>query len=112
MQDKTPMQAVESAVQTDWDRNAYRVLSGVAILILFIGTIMYRLLEDWSWVDAFYFASIAVTTVGFGDLTPSTDASKLFTVAYVFSGIAVISLFINQTLRRHARRVASRRDPS
>ncbi len=108
MQDKTPIRAVESAVETDWDRHAYRVLSAVAILVLLIGTITFRLLEDWSWVDSFYFASIAVTTVGFGDLTPSTDASKLFTVAYVFSGIAVISLFINQTLRRHARRVASR----
>ncbi|MGI9539948.1 MAG: potassium channel family protein, partial [Miltoncostaeaceae bacterium] len=63
---------------------------------------------DWGWVDAFYSAAIAVTTVGFGDLTSSTDASKLFTVAYIFCGIAVISLFVNQTLRRHARRMASR----
>ncbi|MBG7606174.1 MAG: two pore domain potassium channel family protein [Actinobacteria bacterium] len=43
----------------------------------------YRILEDRSWVDSFCSCTVAVTTVGFGDLTPSTDASKLFTVFYI-----------------------------
>lgn len=34
-------------------------------------------------MDSLYFSVIAVTTVGFGDITPSTDASKLFTIFYV-----------------------------
>lgn len=59
----------------------------------------------WSWVDAFYFSAVAVTTVGFGDLAPSTDASKLFTVLYIFSGVAIITLFLNDRLRRRERRV-------
>jgi len=37
-------------------------------------------------VDSLYFRVIAVTTVGFGDISPSTDASKLFTVVYVLGG--------------------------
>ena len=63
---------------------------------------MYRFIEDWSWVDSFYFSSVALTTVGFGDLTPSTDASKLFTVFYVFTGISLFSLVLDERLRRHA----------
>jgi hypothetical protein len=52
---------------------------------------------------------VAVTTVGFGDLSPTTDGSKLFTVLYIFSGVALISLFINEALKRHARRAVRRR---
>lgn len=75
------------------------------MLVLSMGTVGYRLLEEWSWVDAFYFSAVAVTTVGFGDLAPSTDASKLFTVLYIFSGVAIITLFLNDRLRRRERRV-------
>ncbi len=41
----------------------YRYLGGVAFGLLMLGTIMYRILEDWSWVDSLYFSTVAVTTV-------------------------------------------------
>jgi hypothetical protein len=47
--------------------------------------------------------------VGFGDLTPSTDGSKLFTVFYVLSGISIISLWLSERLRRHGLTAAQRR---
>ena len=86
------------------EENAYRILAVTAIALLALGTVVYRLLEDWSWVDAFYFSAIAVTTVGFGDLVPSTDASKLFTVLYVFSGIAIVTTYVNLRFRRRVLR--------
>lgn len=88
-----------------WDRYSNQMIAGLAMLVLSMGTVGYRLLEEWSWVDAFYFSAVAVTTVGFGDLAPSTDASKLFTVLYIFSGVAIITLFLNDRLRRRERRV-------
>jgi Ion channel len=91
------------------DDHAYQVLTGAAITLLAIGTIVYHLIEDWGWVDAFYFSAIAVSTVGFGDLVPTTDGGKIFTVFYVFSGIGIITAFINQRLRRHARAVVTRK---
>ena len=92
-----------------WSQHAYRVLWVSAVSLLLIGTVVYRILEDWSWVDSFYFCAIAVTTVGFGDVTPSTDGSKLFTVLYIAAGISIITLFLDQRLKRHALR-ASRRN--
>jgi hypothetical protein len=79
----------------------YRLAAGGAAALLTIGTIVYHFAEDWSWVDSFYFCTIAVTTVGFGDLSPTTDATKLFTVFYVFSGIALVGLVMDERLRRH-----------
>ena len=87
---------------------AYRLLAGLAILALATGTVVYRVLEDWSWVDSFYFSAVAVTTVGFGDLAPARDISKLFTVFYIFSGIGIITAFINVRLKRHRGAITDR----
>jgi hypothetical protein len=57
------------------------------------GTIAYMLLEDWSFVDALYFATIILTTIGLGDGSPESDAAKLFTVAYSLIGIGVLVAF-------------------
>jgi hypothetical protein len=46
-------------------------------------------------VDAFYFSVTTLTTVGLGDLAPTTMLGKLFTVLYIFVGISLIAGFIN-----------------
>jgi hypothetical protein len=84
------------------EQHAYRLLFGLALLALATGTVVYRVVEGWSWVDSFYFSSVTVTTVGFGDLAPTRDASKLFTVFYIFWGIGIISAFINERLKQRA----------
>jgi hypothetical protein len=88
--------------------NIYKLLLGSALGLLGIGTVAYRFLEDWSWVDALYFSTVAVTTVGFGDLTPSTDGSKLFTVFYILSGISIITTYLNARMRRRGGRIHDR----
>jgi voltage-gated potassium channel len=40
--------------------------------------------------DALYFAVVTMTTVGFGDVTPTSDAGKLMTVLMILTGIALI----------------------
>ena len=77
-----------------WNKNAFRYV--------------YRIIEDWSWVDSFYFSSVTLTTVGFGDLSRSTDLSKIFTVFYIFSGISLIGATLNAFLKKHATKVGSR----
>ena len=95
--------------KVDMDKYMYRILFGMVVVALGTGTVVYHFLEGWSWVDSFYFSSVAVTTVGFGDLTPTRDVSKLFTVLYIFSGIGIISAFIDHRLKRHSGRIATRR---
>ena len=81
--------------------------SSVALLLV-IATVVYHWLEGWSWVDSFYFSVVAVTTVGFGDFAPTTDASKLFAVFYILIGISLIAAALNGRLRRSELRVQAR----
>ncbi len=45
------------------------------------------IVEHWTGVDALYFSVMTMTTVGYGDLTPTTNISKIFTVVYTFLSI-------------------------
>lgn len=101
-----------AAAQSTWDKHANRVIAGLALLLFALGTVVYRLTEGWEWVDSFYFSTIALTTVGFGDFTPSTTGSKLFTVFYVISGIALITTYLNQLGKRFALRAAKHKAAS
>lgn len=66
----------------------------VVITALIVGTIFYNQVEDMRLIDAFYFSAMTITTVGYGDFVPTTDAGKMFAVAYSFIGIGMIlSLF-------------------
>ncbi len=94
----------ETSLSTTWDDHVYKILSISALLLLTTGTIGYHFLEDWSWVDSLYFSVVAVTTVGFGDITPSTDPSKLFTVGYILVGIGIITTFLNARLEQRGKK--------
>ena len=94
----------EGDEDTDVRRHAYRVAAAAALVLIGVATVVYRLGEGWSWVDAFYFSTVAVTTVGFGDLAPTKDGTKLFTVFYILAGISLIGVVLDERLRRHAAR--------
>ena len=87
-----------------WDEHLYKILSVSALLLLGVGSVGYHFLEGWSWVDSLYFSVVAVTTVGFGDLSPSTDPSKLFTVGYILVGIGIITTYLNARLQQRGRK--------
>ena len=92
----------EPRLEQEIREHAYKVAMGLAVLLIGVATVVYRIGEDWSWVDSLYFSVVAVTTVGFGDLSPTTDATKLFTVFYVLAGISLIGVVLNERLRHHA----------
>jgi voltage-gated potassium channel len=87
---------------------------GLSVLIglqLVIGASFYHFTEGWRWLDAFYFCVASLTTAGYGDLTPVTDAGKVFTMVYLLTGIGLFvslgALIARQLLDDRERRRAA-----
>jgi hypothetical protein len=70
-----------------------RALLISASLIVAFGVIFYTRVEKWSVLDALYFCVVTLGTVGYGDITPTTDLGKIFTIFYIIFGLAVIGGF-------------------
>lgn len=73
---------------------SYRKLLGTTMIILAVGTVVFHFLENWSWLDSFYFSIITLTTIGYGDFSPQTEIGKIFTIMYIIVGVGVILNFI------------------
>jgi hypothetical protein len=87
-----------------------KVLLASAGSMLAFGTLAYSFLEGWSLLDSLYFSVVTLATVGFGDLTPTTDLAKLFTIGYIISGIGILAAFASElTKQRQASGLRSRR---
>jgi len=69
-----------------------RLLITLLLVVAYVGTgmLFYGLVENWSFVDAAYFSMVTMSTVGYGDLTPTTAGSKVWTVMYTLAGIIVV----------------------
>ncbi len=85
-----------------------KVLVGLLIGTISFGTVVYARLEGWSLVDALYFSVVTLATVGFGDLHPTTEIGKLFTVGYILFGIGILAAFASE-LTRDRRSAVGRR---
>ena len=80
----------------------YRQLLYTTTVTLIIGSVVYHFLEGWTWVDSLYFSVITLSTIGYGDFSPATDAGKVFTIMYIIIGVGIILSFIN-TIQHHYR---------
>lgn len=69
-----------------------RIYMAVFLLssLLFFGVLGFKFLSNYSWIDAFYMTVITVTTVGFGEVQPLDEVSKLFTVFLILASVIVV----------------------
>lgn len=71
-------------------------LTSVVMLLLYATFGIYYLGPEFDppvadLVTAFYFAIVTMTTVGYGDISPATAESQLFTVSIIILGVAVFA---------------------
>jgi voltage-gated potassium channel len=94
----------------------WRLVPLVIVAVHVAGTVGYVLIEGWSPWDAFYMTVITVTTVGYGEVHPLSQAGRAFTVVILLTGVGAFfyafSLFMTLLAegtflqRRQRRRLA------
>ena len=71
-------------------RKSLMVAVWAIVIIIITGTVFYHYVEDWNWVDSFYFTTITMTTIGYGDLYPTHNVSKILTSLFAVATIPII----------------------
>ena len=71
-------------------------LVALVVLIVVIGTVFFHHVEGWTWLDAYFFTVVTLSTVGYGSLVPVTALGKVATTVLIFLGLAVVAVAIQQ----------------
>ncbi|KAH6773560.1 Ca2+ activated outward rectifying K+ channel 6 [Perilla frutescens var. hirtella] len=80
------------------------VRQGVILLIIYLsfGVIIYSMnMDDFTAirthpvVDALYFCIVTMCTIGYGDITPDSTATKLFSITFVLVGFGFIDILLS-----------------
>lgn len=66
----------------------------LVIFFLGAGTTGFVIIEDYSILDAFYMTIITISTVGFGEIHPLSDAGRTFTIILILSGVGGLAYAI------------------
>jgi len=84
-----------------------RVLLTFIFIVFFLSGINYLFRKEFfddgticSFLDSVYFTLVTLTTLGYGDISPTTQLGKLIVAGEVTLGIVVISLFLTSISSR------------
>ena len=91
------------AVWRDPETKALPVVAGVLVLT---GTLFYWRFEDWTVIESFYFCIVTLATVGFGDFSPTSAGTQIFTVVYILTGFGVLVVLLTSVAQEYLRKKA------
>ncbi len=64
------------------------------IFVLFLGALGLHFFEKTTYIeDAFWWSFVTITTVGYGDITPSTIGGRIIGVVVMVCGIGLLGMF-------------------
>ena len=55
------------------------------------GVIVGNIEPAWTWIDALYWSTVATTTVGYGDIALTQEATRVFCVFWLLVGVTIVS---------------------
>ena len=84
-----------------WRDPETRALPLVAAALVLTGTLFYWRFEDWTIIEALYFCVVTLTTVGFGDFSPTTAGTQIFTIVYILTGFGVLVALLTSVAEKY-----------
>jgi len=56
--------------------------------IYVVSVLFFHVVEGWNFLDAAYYTTVTLATVGYGDFTPKTNLGKLGAMVLIFTGVS------------------------
>ena len=88
----------------DTTRFRLQIFLVLLFIVMLTGTLGFMRLEGLSPFDALYFSVETVATVGYGDITPKTDAGKFLAIVLIITGVGtflgVVANFTDMLMNR------------
>ncbi len=74
-----------------------KIYTALALLFLVFltGLFGYKMISGYSWIDAAYMTIITVTTVGFREVNPADDYTKIFTIFLIVFSVFIFAYAIS-----------------
>lgn len=66
-----------------------------SLALLIIGVIGYMSISTYTFIEALYMTVITISTVGFGEVHPSTNEEKLFTIFLIITSIGIFAYLVS-----------------
>ena len=71
-----------------------RILSAALLCVAMIGTAGFHFIEHWSWFDGFYMVLTTLTTIGYQEVHPLSQAGRYFNVGIILAGVGLVFLIL------------------
>ena len=68
-------------------KSRLKIFLMIFFAVIVVGTIGMMTLEKKSLIDSLYFVIVTMATVGYGDVHPTTDLGKIFTLFIIVTGV-------------------------
>ncbi len=84
----------------------FRIILILFSLIFFYAGLIYQVERPFNedglknFFDAFYFVVVTMTTVGYGDVTPLSEAGKAMTVAMILTGVLFVPWQLSEIIKQ------------
>lgn len=72
--------------------------------VIALGTVFFHLVEGWTWLESYFFTVITISTVGYGSLVPVTPLGMIGTTVFIFVGLGVFVVAIQQFALFHMKK--------
>ncbi|GGK25402.1 potassium transporter TrkA [Yeosuana aromativorans] len=60
------------------------------LVVISFGILGFKIISHYTWIDALYMTIITITTVGFGEVVPLDNQSKVFTIFLILISLVVV----------------------
>src|SRR5256885_10143304 len=84
----TPPKRLRFSVRPPRFRFRYALVA--LVIAIALGTLGFKLIEGWSIEDSLYMTVMTVTTVGYGEVHPLSQAGRWFNLPFMLFGVATV----------------------